>query len=669
MASSKPDRKTQSFDLGGFRVDPQRRTISGPDGETTIEPKIMAVLLMLAEHPGKVISREAFLDSVWSDEYGGDESLTRAISHLRKAFSNDRDLHVCIETIPRTGYRLVDPQGFQKATAQRASRHRLATTGIVIVLAVMFALVFLIDRSDDEVFERMTVSPASVVLAVLPFKSQSEATEDTSLARGLANEILSALSQSTSISVIAGNSSFQFPGDYKQNLEVLSQQLKASHVVEGLVQRSPGGLQVSVRLIDARTGLVVWSDVMTRPASEIYTIPNLMATEIQAALDTSSLTTGPQSLTPDPAAYTDYLQAKALIRETSDWNLGKAIRILEDVVSRDPGLSEAWAALAWARLDLVHVGGSAKTDSITEGPLDHLQAARRDANAALAIDPTSVDALLVLAIINLMDRTDTLVETESRISSLLVRAPNHPNVNMRMGLLLMSVGRWQEATIYMKTALDLNPLSSLTRFYYGTALLGSGDTEKIRTLLVSNHEKDSYRRSYPWLVERLLAKDYLAARDFFTPLESNSVFHSKGLGLAENIDADSPRAARLRSLVDRLVTAAERADAYLDVAIGSDMVTAADEGLIPHHFVCLLLAAAGLNDAAFDLAGQRISMGEVWYRELILMPAFGNARHDPRVMELFEATGQLDYWQQTGKWPDFCAEPDLPYECQNAALR
>ena len=332
--------------------------------------------------------------------------------------------------------------------------------GIAVLLALMLVLIFLAVRIGDEAAEQSANSPVSVVLAVLPFDSQSGATKDVTLARGLANEILSMLSKNPSISVIAGNSSFQLPGNYEQNLKVLSRQFNISHVIDGLVQRSPGGLQVGVRLIETGTGHVVWSDVVTRANSEIYTIPTLVAIEIQTVLGANPINTDPRSLPPDPAAYEAYLHAKALIRETSDWNLGKAIRILEDVVSKETGLSEAWASL-----DLAHVEGSGETDPFAEEPLGHLQAARRDANTTLAIDPGSVDALLVLAIVDLMNLTNSLVESESRIWSLLARAPNHPNVNMRMGFFLMSVGRFQEATVYMKTALDLNPLSSLTGFY------------------------------------------------------------------------------------------------------------------------------------------------------------------------------------------------------------
>jgi len=667
MASPSPDKEKKAFELNGLEVDPWRRTISGSAGEVTIEPKVMAVLLMLVHRPGEVITRQEFIDSIWAEEYGGDESLTRAISHLRKVFGNHHNNQAHIETIPKTGYRLIAEKQSPKTVTRPRIWFRLLLAGAVTLALLALSINSIVDWKRGNSFSPVMDNPASVVLAVLPFDSQSDVSEDVSLAHGLADEILSTLSQSSSIAVIGGSSSFRFVGDKKKDLATLSRQLNVSHVIDGLVHRSPEGLHVGIRLIDAGTGLVVWSDVVTRSESEIYTIPNVVAIAVQTALGTTPPEAVQRKAPPDSLAYGAYLQAKALSREAYDWNLTRAIKLLEAAVERDPNLSEAWAALAWARLDLAHVETSSESRVFNEAPFSYLLAARRDANSALAIDPTSIDALLAIAIINLVDRSDTLVESESRISSLLVRAPNHPNVNMRMGILQMSVGRWQEARRFMRIALDMDPFSALTSFYYGTTLVGGEHVVELHAFMGKVGASEFYRRSYPWLVEKLVAKDFNGARHFFTPLKDGNEFFTKGLGMKENIDADSPKANRLIQLIGQLVTAAEQADAAINLTIAEDMEQAANEGLIPFSWVCQLLAAAGLSEAALELARERIALGEIWYREILLMPAFKSGRRDTRIMELFEATGQLDYWLQTGNWPDFCAGPELPYDCENAA--
>jgi hypothetical protein len=42
-------------------------------------------------------------------------------------------------------------------------------------------------------------------------------------------------------------------------------------------------------------------------------------------------------------------------------------------------------------------------------------------------------------------------------------------------------------------------------------------------------------------------------------------------------------------------------------------------------------------------------------------------RRDPRYMTLAAKIGLVDYWRSTNRWPDFCAEPKLPYDCRAQA--
>ena len=33
-------------------------------------------------------------------------------------------------------------------------------------------------------------------------------------------------------------------------------------------------------------------------------------------------------------------------------------------------------------------------------------------------------------------------------------------------------------------------------------------------------------------------------------------------------------------------------------------------------------------------------------------------------MEIAKRFGVSDFWRDTGKWPDFCGRPDIPYDCR-----
>jgi len=73
----------------------------------------MAVLNILAEARGEVVTRETLLDRVWPNVTVGEESVTTAISELRRAFGEKRGSAKVIETVQRAGYRVVLPVSFE----------------------------------------------------------------------------------------------------------------------------------------------------------------------------------------------------------------------------------------------------------------------------------------------------------------------------------------------------------------------------------------------------------------------------------------------------------------------------------------------------------------------------------------------------------------------------
>ena len=96
-----------AFSVGGWHVEPSSRTLTGPNGETRLEPKLMQVLVLLAKHQGEVVAKEALFQAVWPDTFVGDEVLSGTISELRRALGDDPKVPRYIQTIPKGGYRLI----------------------------------------------------------------------------------------------------------------------------------------------------------------------------------------------------------------------------------------------------------------------------------------------------------------------------------------------------------------------------------------------------------------------------------------------------------------------------------------------------------------------------------------------------------------------------------
>jgi len=97
---------------GDFRIDdwlvrPQSNSVE-KDGQTWhLEPKIMQVLVELASHQNEVLSKDRLLETVWHNTFVGEDALVRCISEIRNVFRDDPKSSRVIQTIPKSGYRLI----------------------------------------------------------------------------------------------------------------------------------------------------------------------------------------------------------------------------------------------------------------------------------------------------------------------------------------------------------------------------------------------------------------------------------------------------------------------------------------------------------------------------------------------------------------------------------
>lgn len=121
------------FYVSSWKVDPVSREVSDSAKTTSLSPRAMEVLKLLAAAAGEVVYRDTILESVWPDVVVGEESVTTAVSELRRAFGETRGTAKVIETIQKTGYRLVAPVVQETAvqeTVVQETRVPLAPKGL-----------------------------------------------------------------------------------------------------------------------------------------------------------------------------------------------------------------------------------------------------------------------------------------------------------------------------------------------------------------------------------------------------------------------------------------------------------------------------------------------------------------------------------------------------------
>lgn len=145
------------FTVGDWRADPGRNRIERETDEADLEPKVMDLLVFLAERPGEVVSRDTLAEALWSGVTVNEDALSRTIFKLRKALGDDARAPRYLETIPKRGVRLIAPVGTSAALPERSAALGQSGSqalwlamgaGALALAAVSFGLVFLF--SGDE---------------------------------------------------------------------------------------------------------------------------------------------------------------------------------------------------------------------------------------------------------------------------------------------------------------------------------------------------------------------------------------------------------------------------------------------------------------------------------------------------------------------------------------
>ena len=103
------NRSFERIRIAEWSVDPASNQLARGGQAVRLEPKVMEVLIYLANRPGEVVTREELEATVWAGTIVGYDSVTSAIQKLRKAFDDDPKQPRIIETLSKRGYRLVAP--------------------------------------------------------------------------------------------------------------------------------------------------------------------------------------------------------------------------------------------------------------------------------------------------------------------------------------------------------------------------------------------------------------------------------------------------------------------------------------------------------------------------------------------------------------------------------
>jgi serine/threonine protein kinase/Tfp pilus assembly protein PilF len=201
-------------------------------------------------------------------------------------------------------------------------------------------------------------------IAVLPFDTLSQGKGNTYFADGVQDEILSNLAKVSQLKVISRTSVMTFRPGSNRDLRSIARNLRVANVVEGTVRKDVNRVRITVRLVDARTDLTIWSETYDRDLTDIFTIQSEVAQMIARKLTATISPVQKKWIEAKPTenleAYDRYLRAKQLIAFADvnalfgyyERDLIDAIALLEQAIGLDPKFTLAYCACAKANAAL-----------------------------------------------------------------------------------------------------------------------------------------------------------------------------------------------------------------------------------------------------------------------------------------------------------------------------
>jgi TolB-like protein len=305
---------------------------------------------------------------------------------------------------------------------------------------------------------------SGISIAVLPFANLSGDPNQEFFSDGMTEEIGAALARIPNLSVVARASAFQFKGE-KKDMRAVGQALGARYVIDGSVRTAGKRVRITAQLIQADSGLSLWSDSYDRELNDVFAIQEDIAHAITASLRTPLGLKADENLVNnrgvDAESYQQFLRAKALTRDReSDARAKKALTdataLLEPIVARNPDFAPAWGQLAliYQRMPL-YLPENTTVEAKRLASDQWLAKAEMASERAIALDPAAPDGYASLGLT--MAFRGHLLRADELFSKALALDPFYPEALHSYANLLSAVGNSEEALATKEKLTSIEP--------------------------------------------------------------------------------------------------------------------------------------------------------------------------------------------------------------------
>lgn len=421
---------------------------------------------------------------------------------------------------------------------------------VAVLVVVGYERAFAPQREATEALTAGAEAAADKSIAVLAFEDLSAAGDQEYFADGLSEELLNVLAKVPDLKVAGRTSSFAFKGQNK-DLREIGELLNVAHILEGSVRKSGDRIRVTAQLIKASDGFHLFSETYDRDLSDIFAVQDEIAKSISDAMLSQIVGSDASTITAktDTETYELYLLARQRINSRGFGEMQEASAMLDRALEIDPIYAPALAQKAlvtYLMSDTLGAYGDipfaeavpAATKLVDQavaldGDLAEAHAvkglilnteSRYDESIdelmlALNLNPTMSDARNWLhqslqstgrvdesrlqleevvehdptfgpAFNNLVSdylRTNETDLADALIDRVASIVGENDNIRLSRGMIAVMAGRSADAVRDLEIAYQENPNASSLTMWYGFALLGVADLEKLSKVGLPEH--------------------------------------------------------------------------------------------------------------------------------------------------------------------------------------
>ncbi|HLK06142.1 MAG TPA: winged helix-turn-helix domain-containing protein [Candidatus Acidoferrum sp.] len=471
----------QHYRFGVFELNAAAHELRKHGLRVRLSGQPFALLLMLLESPGQIVSREEMRVRLWSTDTIVDfeHSLNSAIKKLRATLGDSPENSRYVETVPKVGYRFVAPvevivkedppatiahsnlsaarsapaAGSSQSQTRPSALRRIWAVGVCLLAVIIVAIaVWKWPRTKPAV----PSGDGRVMIAVLPFDNLTGDASQDYFSDGLTEEMIEQLGRVNPqrLGVIARTSVARYKRE-GADLDRIQRELGVQYVLEGTVRRDTERVRVTAQLIRVKDQSHVWSREYDRTLDKLLVLQGEIAQQLAKELSLNfaprALPKIDESLSPENyQAYDLYLKGRYFWNKRSTQGFERALECFQQSIQKDPGYARAYAGLAdtYALISSYYIK-----------PADGVKTqARAAARKAVELDDTLPEGHTSLALIaQNFDWDWTTAEKEYKRAIEL--DPNYATAHHWYAEELSLTGRAGESIAEIEFAKKLDPLS------------------------------------------------------------------------------------------------------------------------------------------------------------------------------------------------------------------